>query len=228
MDSIFRKRLARLLWPRYSFGFDLVNRNAQMWREIDKYRELGVKEFATREQMYEFLNPQVPVSYLEFGVWHGDSLRMWTQLNRRAESRFYGFDSFEGLPEDWHHSFGVVTDTKRFDVNGQMPSIADDRVGFVKGWFQHTLGNFLSSTELRHPIIVHNDSDLHSSTQYVLSRLDEILRPGDIIIFDEYSSPLNEFLAWEEYKRAFMRGAKCISMSQNWSQAAFVLTGERT
>lgn len=91
MDSMFRKRLARLLWPRYSFNVDLVNRNAQMWREIETHRRLGAKEFATREQMYAFLNPQVPISYLEFGVWRGDSMRACTQLNCNLESRFYRF-----------------------------------------------------------------------------------------------------------------------------------------
>jgi len=201
-----------------------MNRNAQMWREIENHKRLGAKEFTTREQMYEFLNPQGPISFLEFGVWRGDSIRTWTQLNDNMQSRFYGFDSFEGLPENWQLSFGDVLHAKRFDVDGRIPDLADNRVQFIKGWFQRTLGNFLASTELIHPIVIHNDSDLHSSTQYVLSCLDKSLLPGDIVIFDEYGSPLNEFFAWEEYKRAFMREAKCISMSAHSMQAAFVLT----
>lgn len=224
MDSMFRKRLARLLWPKYSFSVDLMNRNAQMWCEIERHKSLGAKEFATREQMYAFLNPQVPISYLEFGVWRGDSMRAWTQLNHNMQSRFYGFDSFEGLPEDWRLSFGDVLNAKQFDVDGRIPDLDDTRVQFVKGWFQQTLASFLASKTLIHPIVIHNDSDLHSSTQYVLSCLDRTLLPGDIVIFDEYGSPLNEFFAWEEYKRAFMREAKCVSMSEHSMQAAFVLT----
>ena len=224
MDSMFRKRLARLLWPKYSFNVDLVNRNAQMWREIENHRRLGAREFATREQMYAFLNPQVPISYLEFGVWRGDSMRAWTRLNCNLESRFYGFDSFEGLPEEWQLSFGGELKASQFDVDGKFPDFADNRVQFFKGWFQRTLGSFLAGAELLHPIVVHNDSDLHYSNHYVLSCLDRILRPGDMVIFDEYGSPMNEFLAWEEYKRAFMREARCLSMSAHSMQAAFVLT----
>src|SRR5690349_21734580 len=43
------------------------------------------------------------VNYLEFGVAEGHSFRWFVQQNTHPESRFYGFDTFTGLPED----FGV-------------------------------------------------------------------------------------------------------------------------
>ena len=104
-----------------------------------------------------------------------------------------------------------------------MPVFADQRVGLVKGWFQRTLRDFLSRTVFRHPIVVHIDSDLHSSALYVLSTLDPYLGAGDIVIFDEFTSPLNEYMAWREYSRAFMREAECIAMSDRWSQVTFAL-----
>jgi hypothetical protein len=76
---------------------------------------------------------------------------------------------------------------------------------------------------LRHPIVINCDSDLHSSALYILCTLDPVLTAGDIVMFDEYTSPSNEYLAWEEYSRAFMREAECIAMGDQWSQVAFVL-----
>jgi len=57
-----------------------------------------------REELWTRTLEQVPAQdllLLEFGVWQGESTRFFAGLNRSPSSRFYGFDSFEGLPEDW-------------------------------------------------------------------------------------------------------------------------------
>ena len=121
---------------------------------------------------------------LEFGVFQGDSMRSFAQLNLSEESRFYGFDSFEGLPEDWrglsaHH----------FDVAGLIPKIDDDRVTFIKGWFRETLPRMteeLIELSKYRAVIVHVDADLYSSTLYVLFALAAKFRNYHII-FDEFS-----------------------------------------
>ncbi len=69
--------------------------------------------------------------------------------------------------------------------------------------------------------MVHVDCDLYSSSLYVLCSLDAKLQKGDIVIFDEYSSQLNEFLAWDEYQRAFLRKSACIAMALDWTHVAF-------
>src|SRR5258708_114177 len=49
-----------------------------------------------------------PVNYMEFGVANGDSFRWFLEMNKDPRSRFYGFDTFTGLPED----FGVYRNRK--------------------------------------------------------------------------------------------------------------------
>ena len=41
-----------------------------------------------------------PITFLEFGVFQGESLRWWSEHLENPATRLYGFDSFEGLPED--------------------------------------------------------------------------------------------------------------------------------
>src|SRR6266853_1106223 len=225
MHHATKKRLASLLWPRFSHAVETINRNADMMATIRGYEANAVQTFVDRKELYAEVNKRlgnVAMSYLEFGVWRGETLEAWTKINTNEASRFYGFDSFEGLPENWVHAFGA-TKKGDFGVDGKLPAISDPRVSFLKGWFQHTLRPFLSSTPMKHPIVIHNDSDLHSSTHYTLSTLDPYLEAGDIIIFDEYASASNEYLAWEQHKRSFMRSAECIAMSDQWTQAAFVI-----
>ena len=57
------------------------------------------------------------IDYLEFGVYRGASIRAWVGLSAHKESRFIGFDSFEGLPERWSGSLGAGA----FDAGGNIP-----------------------------------------------------------------------------------------------------------
>ena len=224
MHPMARKRMARLVWPRFSSSMEALNWNAQMFATLAAYGKGPVEKCSTRKQMYGAINARLgnaTITYLEFGVWKGESLTYWTEINNNPGSRFYGFDSFEGLPEVWDHGFGHATTTEHFNLNGDAPKIADQRITLIKGWFQHTLRGFLCNTQLLHPLVVHIDCDLHSSALYTLSTLDPLLTSGDIVIFDEYTSPVNEHLAWEEYKRAFMRAADCVAMGNRWCQTAF-------
>jgi hypothetical protein len=57
-----------------------------------------------RYQLYEAIDQQeslssAAVDYFEFGVAGGYSFRWWMDRNRDQTSRFFGFDTFEGLPE---------------------------------------------------------------------------------------------------------------------------------
>ena len=84
-----------------------------------------------------------PFTYLEFGVYEGDSISWWLGADQHPASRFVGFDSFVGLPEDW------LPDIRKghFTTGGQPPAIRDPRCSFNVGWFRDTLPEFLKRTD---------------------------------------------------------------------------------
>jgi hypothetical protein len=131
--------------------------------------------------------------YLEFGVFEGRSMRWWSRNLRQPEANLVGFDSFEGLPEDWRPGL----DAGHFST-GKPPEIDDPRVSFRVGWFDETLPGF---TPPEHDqLIVNVDSDLYSSAVTVLSWAEPYLRPGSLIYFDEFPDRDHELRAFNELK----------------------------
>jgi hypothetical protein len=123
---------------------------------------------------------------LEFGVYYGRTISILRSYLDKSFSIF-GFDSFEGLPEDWNCPDGSVAGggvCKKgfFSCDGEVPNI--EGVYFYKGWFEDTLDLYL---EIAKPIgILHVDCDLYSSTKTVLYGLNNFIVPGTIIVFDEW------------------------------------------
>ena len=124
--------------------------------------------------------------YLEFGVYSGATLRQIAQ--HAPAGTVFGFDSFEGLPEHWRSGFGAGA----FSVEG-LPEVPGAEL--VVGWFDATLPGFLAE----HPgpvAFLHLDADLYSSTVTVLDALADRLRPGTVVLFDEYFN----YPGWEEHE----------------------------
>src|SRR5687768_7796285 len=116
---------------------------------------------------------------LEFGVFKGTTINHLARL--RPDRRFYGFNSFERLPEVWAET---RYSSNNFDRKGQKPKVASN-VTLIEGWFDETLPRFLSHVE--GPIaFLHVDCDIYSSTRTVLELTAPRLVPGAIIAFDEF------------------------------------------
>ena len=181
-------------------------------REAERYRrEHALEEIyiprqpkteitGDRVQLYDAVAAtlgDVPLQYLEFGVFRGRSIAEITKRFRHPEARFFGFDSFEGLPEAWGHAA-----PKTFTTGGAIPAAADPRVSFVKGWFQNTLPDFLAAASLDrdHPVLVHYDADLYTSTLFILTTLWHYI-PEYHFIFDEFFS--EEIMALHDFVRAY-------------------------
>ncbi|MCA9706740.1 MAG: hypothetical protein KDK70_12890 [Myxococcales bacterium] len=161
-----------------------------------------------------------PIHYLEFGVYRGESLRWWVEHNRHPASRFVGFDSFEGLPEDWN----ARMPQGHFSTAGRIPAIDDPRCWFEVGWFHQTLPPFLARPRPEARQVVHLDADLYSSTLFVLTTLAPTLRAGDVLIFDEFSDLVHEYRAYTDFISAFPLRCEAIAMHDRYTRVALRVT----
>ena len=159
------------------------------------------------------------ILYLEFGVASGSSFFWWMKKNTNPGSLFRGFDTFEGLPEDWG---GFKKGAMAFD----QAQVNDGRAEFIKGIFQDTLFPFIELNKnllLDKPKVIHMDADLFSSTIFVLSQLYPYLKKGDIIFFDEFNVANHEFLAFKIFTEAFYVKLRPVGAVNNFYQTAFVV-----
>jgi O-methyltransferase len=167
----------------------------ELWRP----RAAGtVVPLEKKERLYDIAHDTIgdTVTYLEFGVHMGWSLTRILQKFPDPQARFFGFDSFSGLPEKW----GNTMDVGHFSLGGQAPEINDDRVKFVKGWFQNTVPGFLSENPISGPVMVHFDADLYSSTLFLLTTLWHHI-PEYWFVFDEFQP--DEIVAMYDFVKAY-------------------------
>ena len=125
-------------------------------------------------------------AFYEFGVWMGDSFKYLVP----HFSEGFGFDTFQGLPEDW----GVVP-KGAYSSMGRVPEIQNSR--FVVGEFEDTLPGFFSKPRKKAGLI-NFDADLYSSTIAALSNAKHVIDDQTVIIFDEFI--VNNDWENDEYK----------------------------
>ena len=136
-----------------------------------------------------------PITYLEFGVHRGWSMRRIAQRFPHPDARFIGFDSFEGLPEQWGPA-----PAGHFSTGGEAPKMNDTRIRFVKGWFQNTVVDHLAAHPVSGPTLVHFDADLYSSTLFLMTTLWHHVAEY-YFLFDEFAP--DEMVAMYDFTRAY-------------------------
>ena len=157
-----------------------------------------------------------PINYLEFGVAAGQSFLWFLGQNLNADSRFYGFDTFTGLPEDW----GPFK-KGAFSNNNQPPAIDDTRAKFYQGLFQQTIHKFLPELNNNKRNVIMMDADIYSATVYTLTSLAPFLKTGDIIFFDEFAVPSHEFKAFTDFVQSFYIKLELIAAANNYYFTVF-------
>jgi hypothetical protein len=125
--------------------------------------------------------------FLEFGVWSGRTINF---IADRHHGIVHGFDSFEGLPEDWTREYRRGD----FATGGRLPDVRPN-VRLHKGWFDQTLPGFVR--EHNDPVaFLHVDCDLYSSTRTIFDILGDRIGRGAVIVFDEYFN----YPGWREHE----------------------------
>ncbi len=225
-----------LLFTRFGYLFNpfrkqlrFLSNFAELNSWIQKHRKIPFNDFYTprrtysnRHNLYQHIvDTCLPyendkIFYLEFGVASGSSFKWWLKNNKNPDSKFWGFDTFEGLPEDWHFY-------KKGDMRHDTPQPNDSRATFIKGLFQDTMYSFLKNFDRPADgrLILHMDADLYSSTLFALTMLAPYLTPGDIIIFDEFNVANHEFAAWHDFVRSYYIKYDVLGAVNNFYQVAF-------
>ena len=142
--------------------------------------------------------------YLEFGTYRGSSFTAFFRAAQRhdvTDMRFYGFDSFEGLPEtptcppdeDPTETAFVAGNyscsEEEFRHIVAFRGVDLSRVTLVPGFFDQSLTEELKvDLAIASAGIVNIDCDLYESTVDVLNFVTSLLRSGSLILFDDWLS----------------------------------------
>ena len=119
--------------------------------------------------------------WLEFGVREGTTIEQF--LKYKPTAHIHGFDSWQGLPEAWDVGNKIY---QPGDMNVPMP-VFDSRVELWKGWFEDTIDPWMAKHKGTIQLL-HVDGDLYSSAKTVLTKLNDRIIPGTVIIFDEIAN----------------------------------------
>lgn len=131
------------------------------------------------------------LNIIEFGVCSGNSLRHFSSIASNSPRSFllYGFDSWEGLVEDWN---GMSRGRLKGSYKCEIPNIPNCKL--IKGWVDQTLPKFLSEKTIDVVNLVHLDMDTYTPTKTTLKLLEPYLRDGTIILFDDFYG----YAGWSE------------------------------
>jgi len=149
--------------------------------------------------------------YCEFGVFKGYTFlhaQRVANKYRARNMRFFGFDSFEGLPMP--KGADIVTDGQQPFYEGQYAASLEyvtarlreggvdwDRTVLVPGYFNESLtSQEVIDHKIENVAIALVDCDLYSSTVDVLAFLESRLLDGSIVLMDD----------WKSYGDSFDRG----------------------
>ena len=181
-----------------------VNHWVQLWNEAAKEAATYVEAnmltapfCQMRESLLERSLSTVGVEglYLEFGC--GAEARSLNYIAERVNPTVHGFDSFEGLPDNW---FGELRKGSLSTKRG-LPTVREN-VQLHAGLFEESLPRFLADHKGK-AAFIHIDCDLYSSANTVLTTLESRIVPGTVIQFDEYFNypgwKRHEYRAFQEF-----------------------------
>lgn len=188
MLIILAKKIAKFFYYRFIL-FKLYNTYIR-YKHSDEY----LKYIHLLEAVNYSRVSQLDPIYFEFGCHSGRTFSaVINAFNflKIKDYKVYAFDSFEGLPDttvkDGYFkkgSFYTSIDNfiKIIKIN---TSVNNSSLEIIPGFYENSLNEELQS-KIEIPSIIHIDVDLYSSCTLVLNFIKPILRPGTVILFDDW------------------------------------------
>lgn len=218
--SLFKRTLGEFFFRRFMLKYYssnlLLDMNLEAKSETLKYIKINMADapfFEKHHHMVNYVLKQIDGSglNLEFGVGRGKSMR-W--IASTIKDTVHGFDSFDGIQEHWNGNLIGAFAQKR------IPKFSDN-VNLHIGYFNKTLPIFLKKYT-DSIAFLHIDCDLYSSTAMIFKLLGNRLRPGSIILFDEYYN----FYRWKHHEfKAFQEFVK--SNGLEYEYIGYSVTGQQ-
>jgi hypothetical protein len=228
-DQIVKMPIASKEWHKGRqvlnfYPMDKDYRDSPMARAFVTTYFTNAKALNTDASVLKFGSDQVTLrgAFLEMGVCTGKTINFIAALN--PEQHIWGFDSFQGLPEEWTRTdLTFPRGSFRVNVEGWMPPVLHN-VSLVKGMFGDTLPHFKEQVLKSNPIaFLHVDCDIYSSTKEVFHQLADSIVSGTVIVFDEFynypEAEMHEFKAFQEFLDATGKRAIYIAYNQYFEQA---------
>ena len=165
-----------------------------------------------------------PGQVLDFGVATGESTMMLGNALMNTQNRkVVGFDAFLGIRDAWSKP---DRPSGAMSLGGVVPAhlVSHEKVEVRVGWVEDTLPLFLRERP-EGAGLVHLDMDVFPPTKFVLEALGPVLRPGSLLVFDDYFG----FIGWQNHShRAFaetfnLSSFRCVGVSL--SNVAFEYRG---
>jgi len=127
----------------------------------------------------------------------------------KSYEKGFGFDTFEGLPEDWRS-----VPKGSYSSFGNVPEISGAE--FIVGEFDKTLPTFFA-TERPKAALINLDADLYGSTLSALKNARSVIDEQTVIIFDEFiinkGWQQDEFRALNEFCALFDLRYEVVALS---------------
>jgi Macrocin-O-methyltransferase (TylF) len=153
---------------------------------------------------------------LDLGVWLGWSTRLMSDASGR---QVYGFDTFEGLVEDWQIDDQALIKQGTFSLSEPLaqrsmhdtgvtlhdgvPDALGRKVQFIKGSTYDTLSPFLAERPAAPIALFHMDLDTYESCLHALETCKDRFVEGSVLVFDEYLVTNAEMLAFFEFQAKY-------------------------
>lgn len=160
---------------------------------------IGYKRLSNIEDCIRIINDEkIEGDLIETGVWRGGAaIFMKAVLNELniADKIVWLADSFQGLPKpkkkfeadrksNLHKQRILTVSKKEVEANFQLYDLLDDKVKFIKGWFDETL----PKAPIEKLSLLRLDGDLYESTIVALENLYPKLSIGGFVIIDDFNA----------------------------------------